>query len=71
MKIKYLFLSFVFILINATFNIAIFSLAYKKLTFPFLHEDQRMDNAPYIFSYVIPGFIFVSFCTLIVIGGFV
>jgi len=65
MKIKNIAIYFIFIGINASLNLAIFFVAYKKLTFPFLHEDQRMDNAPLIFSYVVPSFIVVSIFMLL------
>ncbi|MGZ0079701.1 hypothetical protein [Methylomonas sp. YC3] len=41
-------------------NFGIFLYAYKKLAFPYLHEAQRMENAPHIFSYVLLAFIFSS-----------
>ena len=66
MKLKNIVINIVFILVSAALNLAIFFVAYKKLTFPFLHEDQRMDNAPLIFSYVVPSFLAVSICMLLV-----
>ena len=47
-------------------NIAIFLISHKYLVFPLLHEEQRMDNAPYILFYVIPSFILVSVITLVI-----
>ncbi len=46
--------------ISSILNISIFLIAYKKLAFPYLVEDQRMENAPLIFIYVIPSFFLVS-----------
>jgi len=66
MKLKNIVMNLLFIIISSAFNLAIFFVAYNKLTFPFLHEDQRMDNAPLIFSYVVSGFIVVSICMLLV-----
>ncbi len=55
------------ILISSVFNITIFLVTYEKLVFPFLHEDQRMDNAPYIFTYVIPGFVAASVISFLLV----
>jgi hypothetical protein len=65
-KIKNIFINIVFILVTSSLNLAIFFVAYNKLTFPFLHEDQRMDNAPLIFYYVVPSFIVVAICVLLI-----
>ena len=65
MKIKNILATLAFILINSGLNIGIYLYSYKKLTFPFLHEEQRMDNAPYIFTHVIPSFLVVSICTIV------
>ena len=67
MKLKNIALNSLFIIISSVLNIGIFFVAYKKLTFPFLHESQRMDNAPLIFSYVVPSFILVSICMLLLV----
>jgi len=34
--------------------------AYKKLSIPFMNEEQRVENAPLLFIYVLPAFIFLS-----------
>jgi hypothetical protein len=60
----------VLFVLNAALNFAIFLWAYKKLAFPFLHEEQRMENAPVIFFYVVPGFMLVSFCVFLVVYWF-
>jgi hypothetical protein len=41
-------------------NFGLFLYTYKKLAFPYLHEAQRMENAPLIFSYVLLGFLVCS-----------
>jgi hypothetical protein len=46
--------------ISSILNISIFLIAYKKFTYPFLNEDQRLENAPLIILYVIPAFVVVS-----------
>lgn len=38
-------------------NFGIFIYSYRILAFPYLHESQRMENAPLIFSYVLAGFL--------------
>lgn len=58
--------SIIAIVICSCLNIAIFLVAYKTLVFPFLHEDQRMDNAPYIFFYVIPGFVLAAVVVILI-----
>lgn len=42
----------------------IFLAAYQKLTFPFLHEEQRAENAPYIFAYVLPAILVATIGTM-------
>jgi hypothetical protein len=46
--------------ISSILNIAIFLIAYKTFTYPFISEDQRLENAPLIVFYVIPAFVVVS-----------
>jgi len=65
MKIKNTLSNLLFILINSSLNIAVFMVAYKSLIFPLLHEDQRMDIAPYIFSHVFPSFLLISTITIL------
>ena len=57
---KNILLFLVSVSLSSILNVSIFLIAYKKLTFPFLVEDQRMDNAPLIFTYVIPSFVLAS-----------
>ncbi len=51
-------------------NFSIFMFAYKKLIFPLLHEDQRMDVAPSLFSYVLPSFFASSIIVLFAVFFF-
>ena len=53
-------------LMGTALNFGIFLFAYNKLTFPFIHEEQRVENAPYIFQYVLPAMIASTLLTLIV-----
>ncbi|GLQ72719.1 hypothetical protein GCM10007932_20790 [Vibrio penaeicida] len=41
-------------------NFGMFLVAYRKLSFPYMSEEQRVANAPYIFEYVLPCFIVVA-----------
>lgn len=45
------------ILVTLCLNFGLFLFAYRKLAFPYLNEAQRMENAPFIFSYVLIGFL--------------
>ena len=45
------------ILLGVILNFSIFMVAYNKLIFPLIHEDQRMDIAPYLFTHVLPSFV--------------
>lgn len=65
MKTKPLVSFFLWMVVSSVLNIAIFVLAYRQLVFPFLHEEQRVDNAPFIFIYVMPGFVLVSLITFV------
>lgn len=55
-----------FITVNSIFNIGIFLGFYNYLVSPLLHEEQRMDIAPYIFMYVFPGYIIVSILSVFI-----
>ncbi|SBS35206.1 hypothetical protein MSP8887_03845 [Marinomonas spartinae] len=46
-------------------NFLVFLEAYKRLAFPYINEEQRVDNAPYIFIYVLPSFLIVSIVFMI------
>lgn len=48
------------ILGSTVFNFAVLLIAYNKLAFPYLHEAQRMDNAPFLFYYALPAFLLIS-----------
>lgn len=54
------------IAITLCLNFGIFLFSYKKLAFPYLHEAQRMENAPFIFSYVLLGFLFSAIISVVV-----
>lgn len=55
--------------IGTTMNFGIFLASYKYLTFPYLHEEQRVENAPYIFGYVLPAIMVASLITVILFWG--
>jgi len=51
-------------LTNIALNFTVFIVSYNKLATPFLHEAQRMDNADYIITVTLSGFVIISFLTL-------
>lgn len=59
-KAKSYLLNISLILISAFANFMLFLEAYKKLSIPFMNEEQRVENAPLLFIYVLPSFIFLS-----------
>lgn len=59
-KTKSYLLNISIILVSALANFMLFLEAYKKLSIPFINEEQRVENAPYLFIYVLPSFIFLS-----------
>ncbi len=65
-KIKSFLIYSSIVLVSSALNFYVFLEAYKSLAFPFIHEEQRVENAPYIFMYILPCFIFISILTLIV-----
>jgi hypothetical protein len=61
------FFSILFFLLSALLNLAVFFVSYRKLTFPFLHEEQRADNAPQIFLYVVPSYLLIALALSILV----
>ncbi len=59
-KAKSYLLNISLILVSAFANFMLFLEAYKKLSIPFINEEQRVENAPLLFIYVLPSFIFLS-----------
>ncbi|TMP21696.1 hypothetical protein CWC02_00765 [Pseudoalteromonas sp. S2721] len=59
-KAKSYILNISLILVSAFANFMLFLEAYKKLSIPFMNEEQRVENAPLLFIYVLPSFIFLS-----------
>lgn len=59
-KAKSYILNVSLILVSAFANFMLFLEAYKKLSIPFMNEEQRVENAPLLFIYVLPSFIFLS-----------
>lgn len=51
---------FALVLGGTMFNFAVLLAAYNKLAFPYLHETQRMGNAPFLFYYALPAFLLIS-----------
>lgn len=59
-KMKRALLSSVAILIGGGGNFFIFLEAYKRLAFPYINEEQRVENAPFIVFYILPIFIGIA-----------
>lgn len=59
-KAKLYFLNGIFILVSSFANFIVFLEAYKRLSLPFINEEQKVENAPYIFLYVLPCFLMIS-----------
>ena len=57
---KRIIYTILFVLISFSINFGIFLVSYKKLAFPYMHEAQRVENAPYIFTYVLASFLLVA-----------
>ena len=55
------------IVVSSSLNFLLFLEAYKRLAFPYLNEEQRVENAPSIFLYVLPSFVLVSVLTILLI----
>ena len=53
-------------LVGLILQFGIFIVAYQKLTFPFLQEEQRTENAPYIFFYVLPAIFMATIISIFV-----
>ncbi len=62
---KKVLIGMLLLILSAALNFGVFLLSYKKLAFPYLHEAQRMDNAPFIFSYVLASFLFCSAISIV------
>ena len=57
------------ILISASLNFSLFLVTYNKLATPYLHEEQRMDNADFIMIYVTAGFLLISLVSVLAAFG--
>lgn len=52
-----LYANAVVILIGASVNFFVFLESYKRLAFPYINEEQRVENAPFIVFNILPVFI--------------
>lgn len=64
-KAKSLLIDTAIVFIGTALNFFVFLGAYKMLAFPYIHEEQRVDNAPYIFIYILPSFFVISLILLV------
>lgn len=55
------------IAVNIAMNFAVFLVSYNKLATPFLSEEQRVDNADYIMTMTISGFVVVAILSALII----
>ncbi|PKM42251.1 MAG: hypothetical protein CVV05_19120 [Gammaproteobacteria bacterium HGW-Gammaproteobacteria-1] len=53
--------------VSALLNFLLFVFAYNKVATPFLHEEQRMENAEFIMSYVVGGYLAISIVSTVAI----
>ncbi|MCG8536733.1 MAG: hypothetical protein MI808_16715 [Pseudomonadales bacterium] len=54
-------------IVNVALNFVVFTHTYNTLATPYLMEEQRVDNAAYILSYTILGFLVVAVLTSLVL----
>jgi len=47
-------------LVTAILNFALFIVSYNHLATPYLQEEQRMENADFIMSYALGGYVFIA-----------
>lgn len=59
-------LIFVYGLVTAILNFALFILSYNHLATPYLHEEQRMENADFIMSYALGGYVLIAVISAVV-----
>jgi predicted histidine transporter YuiF (NhaC family) len=52
---------------SALSNFLLFVFAYNKIATPFLHEEQRMENADFIMSYVVGGYLAIAVASTVMI----
>jgi len=64
-KAKRVLLDTAIVFVGTALNFFVFLEAYKRLVFPYINEEQRVDNAPYIFIYILPSFFIISLVSLI------
>lgn len=46
--------------ITAILNFGLFLVLYNKLATPYLHEEQRVENADFIMSYALAGYVLLA-----------
>ena len=64
-RAKSLLINTAIVIIGTALNFFVFLEAYKRLAFPYINEEQRVDNAPLIFIYVFPSFLVISVALLL------
>ena len=64
-KVKTIFYCIIVVVVSSALNFMVFLESYKRLAFPYMHEEQRVENAPYIFLYILPGFVLIAIISLV------
>jgi len=64
-KVKTIFYCIIAVVVSSALNFMVFLESYKRLAFPYMHEEQRVENAPYIFLYILPGFVLIAIISLV------
>ena len=54
-------------LVTAILNFVLFIVSYNHLAMPYLHEEQRMENADFIMSYALGGYILLAVLSAFVV----
>lgn len=50
----------------AALNFSLFIASYNKLATPFLHEEQRVENAQFIMTFTLGGYIALAVVSVVV-----
>lgn len=57
---KHVLLVLVTALVATASNFALFIFTYNRVAVPFLHESQRMDNADFIMTVTLGGYVIIA-----------
>lgn len=54
-------------LVTAAFNFFLFVTSYNRIATPYLHEEQRVENADFIMSVTLSGYILIAAASTLLI----